>query len=103
MKRILFCIVMMLCFVSMTNAQNVVRQGNNFSAVSSASTTNDTKTKFTWTDSKGKVYPIFVGKSGSCYVVKVSNKSGKEYKQYLGAEVSTQVCKELGIKYQPKK
>lgn len=63
----------------------------------------DTKTKFTWKDSKGKEYPIYISKSGSCYVIKVSAKTGKEYKNYLGAEISQQICKELNINYKDNK
>lgn len=95
---------MMLCLSLSAEAQNVVRQGNNFTSVAhrNVSAQHDVKTNYTWTDTKGKVYPIFVGKSGACYVKRTS-KAGKEYKHYLGAEVSSQVCKELGIKYTPKK
>lgn len=91
---------MMLCICNYCNAQNVVRNGNTFTTVSTK-TSSETKTKFTWKDSKGVEYPIYVGKSGACYIKKVS-KAGKEYKQYLGADVSSQICKELGIKYTPK-
>ena len=91
---------MMLCICNYCNAQNVTRNGNTFTTVSTK-TSSETKTKFTWTDSKAVEYPIYVGKSGACYIKKVS-KAGKEYKQYLGADVSSQICKELGIKYTPK-
>ena len=91
---------MMLCICNYCNAQNVTRTGNTFTIVSTK-TSSETKTKFTWKDSKGVEYPIYVGKSGACYIKKVS-KAGKEYKQYLGADVSSQICKELGIKYTPK-
>lgn len=39
----------------------------------------------------------------SAYIIKVSKKTGKEYKQYLGADVSTQICNALGIEYKPRK
>lgn len=104
MKKLILAIIMMCCFVGMSNAQSVVREGNTFTSVKQ--TTKDTvenKTQFNWKDSKGKLYPIYVSKTGSCYIKRVSKKTNKEYKQYLGAEVSIQICKELGIKYTPKK
>lgn len=82
------------------NAQTVVRDGKNFTQV--ATTSHDQKTGFTFTDKDGKVYDIYVGKTGSCYILKTSKKTGKEYKKYLGEELSSQICKELGITYQPK-
>lgn len=57
-------------------------------------------TDFQWEDFKGNIYPILVNpNSGRCFVIKVSGKTGKEYKQYLDAEVAKQVCKEVGIAY----
>lgn len=83
-------------------AQSFNRNGNNFEQVSTTKSSSATKTKFTWTDSKGNTYPIYIGSTGSCYVLKVSQKTNKEYKYYLGAEISQAVCKELGIKYKNK-
>ena len=83
-----------------TNAQTVVRDGKNFTQVATQS--QGQKTGFTFTDKDGKVYDIYVGKTGSCYILKTSKKTGKEWKKYLGEEISAQICKELGITYQPK-
>jgi hypothetical protein len=44
-----------------------------------------------------------MGPSGSCYIKKISKKSGNEYKQYLGEEVSKDICKQLGVEYKPTK
>ena len=52
------------------------------------------KTGFTWKDSKGDEYPVYIAHTGSCFVIKIS-KSGKEYRAYLGEEVSEQIRKEL--------
>lgn len=60
-------------------------------------------TGFNWTDSKGKSYPIYMSASGSCYIIKVSAKSGKEYKQYLKPDVSQDICNKLGKEYKGKK
>ena len=53
-----------------------------------------TKTDFTWKDSKGDEYPVYMSHTGSCFVIKTS-KSGEEYRAYLGEEVSEQIRKEL--------
>lgn len=84
------------------NAQNITREGKQFVQTQKAKTSTEKETGFTYKDSKGNVYPIYMGSTGSCYIKKVSQKSGKEYKQYLGAEVSAQICKELGVEYKPK-
>ena len=52
------------------------------------------KTDFTWKDSKGDEYPVYIAHTGSCFVIKTS-KSGEEYRAYLGEEVSEQINKEL--------
>lgn len=102
MKKFIIAAIMLLCMVNNSiYAQNVVRKGNNFTSVSTKSkaSKSENKTQFTWTDSKGNTYPIYIGKSGACYVKKVSKNTGKEYNQYLGPEVSMEVCKALGRKY----
>lgn len=52
------------------------------------------KTGVTWKDSKGDEYPVYMAHTGSCFVIKTS-KSGKDYRAYLGEEVSEQIRKEL--------
>lgn len=34
----------------------------------------------------GQDYPVYISKNGAYYVVRISKKSGKEYKQYLKLE-----------------
>ena len=53
-----------------------------------------TKTGFTWKDSKGYEYPVYIAHTGSCFVIKTS-KSGEDYRAYLGEEASEQINKEL--------
>ena len=84
---------------------DVVKSGNTFIQTTSKITiakSKVTKTKFTWQDSKGNTYPIYISESGSCFVYRISKKTGKEYKQYLGKEISMQICKELGLTYKGK-
>ena len=59
-------------------------------------------TPYKWEDSKGNQYPIYIGASGACYVVRVS-KNGNEYKQYLGEEISRDICLKMGVAYTPKR
>ena len=104
MKK-LFILAVILLALSVNNsntyAQSVKREGTTFVVSSSRSKSEPTKTKFTW--KVGDVeYPIYISSTGSCYIVKTSKKSGKEYKQYLPKEVCTEICKELGIEYKPK-
>lgn len=82
-------------------AQDIVRNGKNFTKVYQKDTT-EIKTEFTYTI-KDITYPIFVSKTGSCYIKRISKKTGNIYKQYLGEEISKEICKELNIDYKVKK
>ena len=104
MKKILF--IMLLFCISFNNAysQNYTRNGNTFiSSKGERVKAEPVKTKFTWKDSKDKEYPVYISNNGSCFVIKVSVKTGKEYRNYLGSEISQQICKELNIEYKGKK
>lgn len=108
MKRFIIALLLMLA-LGMNNssayAQSVTRSGNTFTTtkvVKAKAKAEPVKTKYTWEDSKGIEYPIYVGSTGSCFIIKVSKKTGKEYRQYLRAEVSQQICRELGIEYKSK-
>ena len=72
-------------------AQEIKREGNTFTQVSSSrSGGKETPTEYTYVDSKGKSYQVFLSASGKAFIKKVSKKSGKEYKQYL-PEVGRQI------------
>ena len=60
-------------------------------------------TGFNWTDSKGVSYPIYISNSGSCFIIKTSSKTNKEYRCYLKPDVSQDICKKLGKEYKAKK
>ena len=103
-RRLLAILLLVLAMGLAANAQTYTRNGNTFaSAKSIKAKAEPVKTKFTWKDSKGKEYPVFISAKGSCFVIKASAKTGKEYKNYLGPEISQQICKELNIKYNGKK
>ena len=107
MRTIIISIIMMLACVNNSSiyAQSVTRVGNTFKSSSTRTThkADTLVTKYTFQDSKGVEYPIIVNKgSGSCFVWKKSNKTGKFYKQYMKPEITQAICKELNIKYTPR-
>lgn len=96
MKRIIITIAILVASTALAKAQdhNFTQEGKTFvqgarKATSRAS--KDQPTSYTWKDSKGNEYPIFLHtyergeKAGrtTCYVFKVSAKTGKEYKYYI--------------------
>lgn len=88
MKKILIAAVMLFAFgVNNSNSQDVVKQGNTFTQVSnkksSDSSEKETKTEYTYRDTKGNEYPIYLSSTGKAFIKKVSKKTGKEYRQYL--------------------
>ena len=101
-RRLLALMLLVLAMGLAANAQTYTRSGNTFIS-STGERVKAEKTKFTWKDSKGKEYPVYISNSGSCFVIKVSAKTGKEYRNYLGSEISQQICNELGIEYKIKK
>lgn len=103
-RRLFALLLLVLAIGLAANAQTYTRSGNTFaSAKTVKAKAEPVKTKFTWKDSKGKEYPVYISSKGSCFVIKVSAKTGKEYKNYLGPEISQQICKELNVKYNGKK
>ena len=83
--------MMMLTLNTGVQAQSVQRKGNNFTQVTNKkSSGKETKTQYTYTDSKGNTYPIYLGTSGKAYIKRVSKKTGKEYKQYI-PEIGKQI------------
>jgi hypothetical protein len=94
MKKIILAAIMLLSLNVGVQAQSVERKGNNFTQVSNSksgkSSGKETKTKYTYTDSKGNVYPIYLSSTGKAFIKKVSKKTGKEYRQYL-PEIGKQI------------
>lgn len=103
MKKLLIMLVL-LCVGLTSNAQSYTREGNTFiSSKRERVKAKPVKTKFTWKDSKGNEYPVYISSKGSCFVIKGKDKNGKDKRTYLGPEISQQICKELGIEYKSKK
>ena len=82
--------------MSVANYAGVVRDGDTFK-VTTTSVNQNTKTKFTWEDKEGNKYPIYITKKGTCYVLKTSKKTGKEYKYYLPQNIQETIKKELNL------
>jgi len=109
MRRIIAGIFI-CCFVLGTLFYVYYREKNSWSNFASNSPTEDSglhnidseniqiqefeKTGFTWKDSKGDEYPVYIAHTGSCFIIRTS-KSGDDYRAYLGEEVSEQIRKEL--------
>ena len=76
-------------------AQSYNFDGSNFTTVKTTSQATDQMTHLTY-EVNGVRYPIYVTKNNKCYIKRVSKNTGKEYKQYLPAEVTAQVLKAIG-------
>lgn len=67
-------------------AQNVQQQGNVFVAQKSQKDSKqgkETLTTYYYKDTKGKTYQVYLSATGKAFIKKTSQKTGKEYKQYL--------------------
>lgn len=96
MKKLLISIFMMLALTAC--GQNVTQNGNNFTQVKTERAEGkEVKTQYTYTDSKGNVYPVYLSSKGKAFIKKVSKKTDKEYKQYLpevGKKINPEAYKE---------
>lgn len=116
MKKFIFVLVSLLVASVIAGAQttkvsdnNVKRDGKTFVQTSSrgATESRDIATDYTWRDSKGNEYPIFLhqktrgDKAGTwtAYVWRKSAKTGKDYKSYLkdGYSIADTIRKEMNL------
>ena len=100
-KTQLFTILMTLFFLfyCACNADaEVKRDGNNFTQVSTKTSKGEDKaTNYTYTDSKGTKYTVYLSAKGKAYIIRKSSKTGKEYKQYMpeiGKQINPEAYKE---------
>lgn len=106
LRRLLAILLFTLACGCVANAQTAhyERQGDTFVSKSNrGSKAEPVKTRFIWEDTKGNKYPVYMSSTGSCFVIRTSAKTGKEYRSYLGPELSQQICKELNVEYKGKK
>ena len=107
-RRLLVLLLITICFGMIANAdgnKSYKCEGKIYSSTGrvNANSSAPVSTGFEWTDSKGNKYPIYISASGSCYIIKKSNKTGKDYKQYMKPEISQDICNKLGKEYKGKK
>lgn len=89
---------------TVTNSNRFTKEGKTFTSVGRSKgegdlVSNATLTDFTYRDSKANEYRIYLSKNGRAFIIRTSQRTGKEYKYYLGEEISKSVCKELGLTY----
>lgn len=95
MKKLIFCLI--LAAISLTSTAEVKRNGDTFKVEQTSIASQGEKTKYTWEDKEGNKYPIYITKKGACYILRISKKTGKEYKYYLPKEIQAQIKQEMGI------
>lgn len=102
MKKLIIMAAIFFAAFTPVSAQTTWR-GNTIVATSaSKGTSKATKTPFNYQAKDGKTYSIYISAKGSCFIVRTSSKTGKEYKQYLGKEVSQEICRKLKRQYKGK-
>ena len=82
---LLLCLALACCIDAM--GQNVTRQESKPA----------TKTEYIYTDNKGNSYPVWLSAKGKAFIIKVSKKTGKEYRQYvpeIGKQINPEAYKE---------
>ena len=67
---LLFLLFMLFGLWMTADAQTYKQEGNTFSSVKTTKTVTPDKTPYTWKDSKGNEYPIYISSTGSCFVIK---------------------------------
>lgn len=107
-RRLIVLLLFIVCVSLCANAdgdKSFKCENNTYSSTGrvNANSSAPISTGFQWTDSKDNKYPIYISASGSCYIIKKSSKTGKEYKSYLKPDVSQDICKKLGKEYKGKK
>lgn len=98
MKKILIAALLLCACLNNSRANtpdstNVVLEGKIFSTTKVSSKQSDIKTGFSWKDSKGNIYPIYLSSNNKAFVWRISAKSGKKYRYYLPDAIAQQIIK----------
>jgi hypothetical protein len=81
MKTLLTIAALLLTLTA--SAQTATKDANgNYHAAHRADTTSNKPTGKTFTDNKGKVYPVYESSRGKLYYIRIS-KTGNQYKAYI--------------------
>lgn len=99
MKKMLLILLYLISF-QISNAQNGFSRLNDSTFVQvTIDNQSLVKTRYRWI-SRSVEYPIYINrKTGYCYILKTSKKTGKEYKSKINENAAKVVAKELGITY----
>ena len=81
-------LIVLMCFIllgGMMYAQKkIVQNGNTFVEVSEKKETERVVlTQYKYVANDGNTYPIYLSKNGNYFIIRKSQKTGKEYRQYL--------------------
>lgn len=82
MKKLIIFIAALICTIS-TTAQKIICKGNLFIEQPREATAQTRKTDSIFVDKDGNRFPIYKSSKGKLYIIKISKKSGKEYRKYL--------------------
>lgn len=106
MKKFLFIVFMLLIGLNNSMANDSISFVVNGNMYSKVHTTNKQKTESVQTPYVYQIgeqeLPILLSVNGRAYVIKVSQKTDKEYKYYLGEDISRDICEKMGIEYKEK-
>ena len=107
MKRTFITIALIMVAIStsaQTTNKHYTREGKTFVQSATAPSNQDQATAYVWRNAKGNEYPIILHryvkgeKAGrvTCYVIRKSDKTGKEYKYYLpqGEQIAEEITNE---------
>ena len=100
MKQIILVAVVLLA--NLIGTAQVIREGKTFKMEQTAKSSAVQATEYKWQEKNGEEYPIYISKTGSCYIVRTSKKTGKQYRKYLPKEISATIAKEFEIEYKSK-
>lgn len=82
---IIFCIL--FCCITIARSQNIIRKGNTFVQIADSSSKikkdTPTMTKYFYMTPDGTKYPVYVSSKGKYFIIKTSQKTGKQYRMYL--------------------
>lgn len=101
MKRVILMACLLVGMAS-ASAQSYKVSGNVYSKATTERVTAKNDSTMYKYEVKGIKYTIHLSKNGRAYIIRTSKK-GNTYKQYLGEEVSRDICKRMGRTYVEKK
>lgn len=103
MKKFIFLAVMLLIGSNNSMANDSISFVVNGNMYSKVHTTNKQKTESVQTPYVYQIgeqeLPILLSVNGRAYVIRISKKTGNEYKYYLGEDISRDICEKMGITY----